>query len=57
MQDRYGVLPEGIDYTTLAATSKGNQLRPEFADAAFSLWLVTRDERVPAAGEAALRRS
>ena len=42
MQDRYGVLPEGIDYTTLAATSKGNQLRPEFADAAFSLWLDHR---------------
>ncbi len=44
VQDRYGVLPEGIDYTTLAATSKGNQLRPEFADAAFSLWLITHDE-------------
>ncbi|HEY0451764.1 glycoside hydrolase family 47 protein [Actinophytocola sp.] len=44
VQDRYGVLPEGIDYSTLAATSKGNQLRPEFADSAFSLWLVTGDE-------------
>ncbi|MGH3879994.1 MAG: glycoside hydrolase family 47 protein [Actinophytocola sp.] len=44
VQDRYGVLPEGIDYTTLAATSEGNQLRPEFADAAFNLWLATRDE-------------
>lgn len=44
VQDRYGVLPEGIDYRTLSATSKGNQLRPEFADAAFNLWLVTRDE-------------
>jgi mannosyl-oligosaccharide alpha-1,2-mannosidase len=44
VQDRYGVLPEGIDYTTLAATSRGNQLRPEFADSAFMLWLITRDE-------------
>lgn len=44
VQDRYGVLPEGIDYTTFAATSRGNQLRPEFADSAFMLWLVTRDE-------------
>jgi mannosyl-oligosaccharide alpha-1,2-mannosidase len=44
VQDRYGVLPEGIEYPSLAATSKGNQLRPEFADAAFNLWLVTRDE-------------
>ncbi|HEV2782078.1 MAG TPA: glycoside hydrolase family 47 protein [Actinophytocola sp.] len=44
VQNRYGVLPEGIDYTTLAATSRGNQLRPEFADSAFALWLATRDE-------------
>lgn len=44
VHDRYGVLPEGIDYTTLAATSKGNQLRPEFADGAFNLWLATGDE-------------
>ena len=44
VQDRYGVLPEGIEYPSLAATSEGNQLRPEFADAAFSLWLVTHDE-------------
>jgi mannosyl-oligosaccharide alpha-1,2-mannosidase len=44
VQDRYGVLPEGIEYPSLAATSKGNQLRPEFADAAFNLWLVTRDD-------------
>lgn len=44
VQDRYGVLPEGIDYPTLAATSVGNQLRPEFADSAFVLWLATRDE-------------
>ncbi|RZS32690.1 mannosyl-oligosaccharide alpha-1,2-mannosidase [Herbihabitans rhizosphaerae] len=44
VQDRYGVLPEGIAYDTLAAISKGNQLRPEFADGAFSLWLETGDE-------------
>jgi mannosyl-oligosaccharide alpha-1,2-mannosidase len=44
VQDRYGVLPEGIDYTTFAATSRGNQLRPEYADSAFMLWLTTRDE-------------
>jgi mannosyl-oligosaccharide alpha-1,2-mannosidase len=44
VQDRYGVLPEGIEYPSLAATSAGNQLRPEFADAAFNLWLVTRDD-------------
>jgi mannosyl-oligosaccharide alpha-1,2-mannosidase len=44
VQDRYGVLPEGINYTNLAATSRGNALRPEFADSAFMLWLINRDE-------------
>ncbi len=44
VQDKFGVLPEAIDYTTLSAESKGNQLRPEFADGAFSLWLATGDE-------------
>jgi mannosyl-oligosaccharide alpha-1,2-mannosidase len=44
VQDRYGVLPEEIDYSTLAAASVGNQLRPEFADAALNLWLATGDD-------------
>ncbi len=44
VQDRFGVLPEGINYTNLNATSRGNQLRPEFADSALVLWLITRDE-------------
>ncbi|PWK89377.1 mannosyl-oligosaccharide alpha-1,2-mannosidase [Lentzea atacamensis] len=44
VQDRYGVLPEGINYTSLRPTSVGNQLRPEYADGAFFLWLATRDE-------------
>jgi mannosyl-oligosaccharide alpha-1,2-mannosidase len=42
--DRYPVLPEGIDYTTLEATDKGNQLRPEYANSAFDLWRLTRGE-------------
>ncbi|GGM35657.1 hypothetical protein GCM10012275_03630 [Longimycelium tulufanense] len=44
VQERYGVLPEGIDYPTLAATSRGNQLRPEFVDSALFLWLATGDD-------------
>jgi mannosyl-oligosaccharide alpha-1,2-mannosidase len=40
VHDRYPLLPEGIDYTTLAATSRGNQLRPEYVDSAFILWLT-----------------
>ncbi len=45
VQDRFGVLPETYDYATGAAVAKTNALRPELADAAFTLWLVTRDER------------
>lgn len=45
VQNKYGVLPEGIDYANLRATSKGNALRPEFVDSAFKLWINTRDER------------
>lgn len=41
---RYPVLPEEIDYTTLAATSKGNQLRPEYVNGAFDLWVLLRDD-------------
>lgn len=42
--DKYPVLPEGIDYTTLAATDKGNQLRPEHVNSAFDLWRLTNDD-------------
>ncbi|CCB77563.1 MULTISPECIES: glycoside hydrolase family 47 protein [Streptomycetaceae] len=41
--DRYPVLPEGIDYRTLAATDTGNQLRPEYVNSSFDLWRLTRD--------------
>lgn len=44
VQDRYGVLPEVIEYPSLAAVVPGNQLRPEYADGAFNLWLVTGDD-------------
>ena len=39
--DRYPVLPEEIDYTTSAATQKGNQLRPEYANSSFNLFQLT----------------
>lgn len=42
--DRYPLIPEGLDYTTFAATGTGNQLRPEYVDAAFNLWLLTGRE-------------
>jgi Glycosyl hydrolase family 47 len=43
--DRFPVLPEGYDPATGAATAKGNQLRPEYVDSCFNLWLVTGGER------------
>jgi mannosyl-oligosaccharide alpha-1,2-mannosidase len=42
--DRFPLIPEGFDYTTFTATSPSNQLRPEYVDAAFNLWLVTGRE-------------
>lgn len=39
--DQYPVLPEEIDYTTFAATSKGNQFRPEYPNASFDLYFTT----------------
>ncbi|MEU6171447.1 glycoside hydrolase family 47 protein [Streptantibioticus parmotrematis] len=41
--DQHPVLPEGIDYSTLAVTDKGNQLRPEYANSSFDLWRITGD--------------
>jgi hypothetical protein len=40
----YALLPEGYDYGTGQATDPGNQLRPEYVDAAFNLWLLTGRE-------------
>jgi mannosyl-oligosaccharide alpha-1,2-mannosidase len=45
VQERYGVLPEGYDYAAELPTQKSNSLRPELADAAFTLWLFDRKPR------------
>ena len=50
LQDRFGVLPEGLDYATGRPTQRGNALRPELADAAFNLWLLDRNPRWRAIG-------
>jgi len=42
---RYRVLPEVVDPLSGVATGKGNALRPEYVDAAFNLWLLTRNDR------------
>lgn len=43
VQDRYGVLPEGFDFRKGQPDRVTNDLRPELADSAFTLWLVQRD--------------
>lgn len=45
VQARFGILPETYDYASGTATRKGNALRPELADAAFTLWLIDRKPR------------
>ncbi|MGP3983099.1 glycoside hydrolase family 47 protein [Streptomyces sp. KR80] len=42
--ERHKLPPEGIDYTTFAATSNEYQLRPEYVDSALFLWLITGKE-------------
>ncbi len=44
-QARYGILPEGFDVRSWTVTQPTNALRPELADAAFTLWLHDRDDR------------
>jgi mannosyl-oligosaccharide alpha-1,2-mannosidase len=43
--DKYGIIPEVFDYATLEATGPGNELRPEYANAAFDLWFLTREQK------------
>jgi mannosyl-oligosaccharide alpha-1,2-mannosidase len=45
VQARYGVLPEGYDYARSRPTQVTNALRPELADAAFTLWLIDQSPR------------
>ena len=40
---RYQLLPETIDYTSLQPLDKHDQLRPEYPNSAFDLWRVTGD--------------
>jgi mannosyl-oligosaccharide alpha-1,2-mannosidase len=50
--ERYGLPPEEVDYVTLDATDAGYQLRPEYANSAFDLWLMTRAEKYRTTGYA-----
>ncbi len=43
--DRYTLIPEVIDYTTLAIVDPVYGLRPEYPNSAFDLWFLTGDEK------------
>jgi mannosyl-oligosaccharide alpha-1,2-mannosidase len=43
--DRYGLIPEEIDYRTFGTGDPKYWLRPEYANSAFDLWFLTRDRK------------
>jgi mannosyl-oligosaccharide alpha-1,2-mannosidase len=43
--DRYTLIPEVIDYRTLAIADPAYAMRPEYANSAFDLWFLTKDEK------------
>jgi mannosyl-oligosaccharide alpha-1,2-mannosidase len=43
--DRYGLIPEVIDYSNLAIVDAAHGLRPEYPNSAFDLWFLTGDEK------------
>jgi len=44
--NRYGIIPEGFDYRTLAVTEdRGNDLRPEYVNASCDLWFLTHEQK------------
>lgn len=45
VQARYGVLPEGYDYTKVSPDRVTNELRPEFVDSCLNLFLLEPDDR------------
>lgn len=42
---KYALIPEVIDYSTLAAVDGRYWLRPEYANSAFDLWFLAHDEK------------
>lgn len=43
--NRYTLIPEVIDYKTLAVVDPAYAMRPEYANSAFDLWFLTKDEK------------
>lgn len=43
--EKYELIPEVIDYRTLSIVDAAYAMRPEYANSAFDLWFLTRDEK------------
>jgi hypothetical protein len=43
--EKFGMFPEEIDYEQLTIVDPGYKLRPEYANSAFDLWFLTRNEK------------
>jgi mannosyl-oligosaccharide alpha-1,2-mannosidase len=43
--DRYALIPEEIDFRTMAVVDPKYWMRPEYANSAFDLWFLTHDEK------------
>ncbi|HZT11530.1 MAG TPA: glycoside hydrolase family 47 protein, partial [Candidatus Baltobacteraceae bacterium] len=43
--DKYGLIPEVIDYSNLAVASPKYWMRPEYPNSSFDLWFLTQDEK------------
>ena len=45
VSDRFAIIPEVFDYASGEVSAPGNELRPEYVNAAFELWLLTREQK------------
>ncbi len=43
--DRYAIIPTVIDYRNLSIVAPSNATRPEYANSAFDLWFLTREQK------------
>jgi len=43
--DKYGLIPEVINYTDLSIVSPRHWLRPEYPNSSFDLWFLTKDPK------------
>lgn len=42
---KFGLIPEEIDYATLTVVDPGHELRPEYPNSSFDLWFLTHDPK------------